>query len=482
MTAFTVPRIEAMSQLKLLVIGAFQLSAALAFAAEGERPAVVKVAADGSAEYESIQAAIDAAPDFAVVRIAAGTYDAPLRITRPVTLEGAGWQDTHVRGEFFDLGEVIAGRKGLKPEDRARLNQLVRRLRETDGEEYGRLLRQIYEEFGPKLVLTVEGAPKVVLKGLRFSYLGKVNDGGYLSAPMARFDNSTVTVEACALVGSAVEGLFVENAANVAIRDSLVAGIRASGIVANIPGTSRVLVQNCEIRNCGYAGVKAKGAGLVHVDRCRLAAVEYHAVRYDDASPMLTSNVITDINRGGIYADGQSRATIRDNLFLGCSYSGRSGNHDILEHNTFVYARPHKDAAWNRDAAVWTRDALALELRDNVFARYEHGVSVSGAPVPILERNLFDTTASPLVRWVPTGGKDTTQGTYEDLPLPEGNHRAAIRFVDEANGNFALDPSVPGLDVGTGAGNLRGVATSWPEAPEERELVDRLLQARSKRR
>src|SRR4051812_35354759 len=49
------------------------------------------------AKYTSIQSAIDAAPDGATVRVAAGTYAERITIRKPLTLEGAGWEQTTIR-------------------------------------------------------------------------------------------------------------------------------------------------------------------------------------------------------------------------------------------------------------------------------------------------------------------------------------------------------------------------------------------------
>jgi hypothetical protein len=456
-----------------------------AVALAADAPAVLQVAADGSAEFKSIQAAIDAAPAGAVIRVAAGTYAGPLRITRPVTIEGAGWQHTHVRGEWIDLHSLFDGSRTFQPEAKQRLDELVERIKKSDGDKYARAMEELWNEFGAKSLLSVEGSTRVALKGLRFSYLGRVQDGGWMSMPAVRFDNSSVVVESCALVGSAVEGLLVENAADVQIRDSLFAGIRGTGIAANIPTTSRVLVKNCEIRNCGYAGVSVEGDGLVEVDGCRIAGIEFHAFRYDDASPRIIGNVLTDINRGGIYTDGESRATIRNNLFLGCSFSARGANRDVLENNTFYYARPHPNAAWDDDTAAWFNGEAAPEVRGNVFARYEHALTLSpeAAGKAIIESNVFDTKGSTVVGWIPPlkDAKDDP-GKYQDLPLPAGNLTAKVVLVDEANDDFALAPGIVPAGRQIGVAGLRSVASAWPEVAEERELLDRLARARKQQR
>ncbi|MFN7139882.1 MAG: S26 family signal peptidase, partial [Limisphaerales bacterium] len=52
------------------------------------------VSPDGSAAFTTIQAAIDAAPEHAVIRIGPGRYPEKLVIRKPLTLRGAGWNQT----------------------------------------------------------------------------------------------------------------------------------------------------------------------------------------------------------------------------------------------------------------------------------------------------------------------------------------------------------------------------------------------------
>lgn len=58
----------------------------------------IHVSKNGSADYESIQNAIDAAPKDATIRIGPGVWEESLTITKPITLEGAVWEQTRLEG------------------------------------------------------------------------------------------------------------------------------------------------------------------------------------------------------------------------------------------------------------------------------------------------------------------------------------------------------------------------------------------------
>lgn len=70
----------------LIVVGALQFALILGLALAHYSPRTLRVPEN----YPTIQATIDAAPEWAIVRIAPGTYAETLRITKPITLIGAG--------------------------------------------------------------------------------------------------------------------------------------------------------------------------------------------------------------------------------------------------------------------------------------------------------------------------------------------------------------------------------------------------------
>lgn len=70
----------------LLLVGAAQVAAVTVFALAYFSPPTFRVPQN----YPNIQAAVDAAPAWAIIRVAPGTYRETLRITKPLTLIGVG--------------------------------------------------------------------------------------------------------------------------------------------------------------------------------------------------------------------------------------------------------------------------------------------------------------------------------------------------------------------------------------------------------
>ncbi|NQT91810.1 MAG: hypothetical protein HQ559_03545, partial [Lentisphaerae bacterium] len=86
--------------------------------ARSQETAVLTVAHDGSGTHSSIQKAIDAADPGATVRIGSGLYAGNLVITKPLMLEGAGWDKSRIAP-----GVVWSGSpEGAAQEYRAKLN------------------------------------------------------------------------------------------------------------------------------------------------------------------------------------------------------------------------------------------------------------------------------------------------------------------------------------------------------------------------
>ena len=69
-------------------------------------PVEIVVTQDGSSGFDSIQDAVDEAPDGSTIRIAPGHYVETVLIEKPLTLIGAGWRETSLAPPGGDRGDV----------------------------------------------------------------------------------------------------------------------------------------------------------------------------------------------------------------------------------------------------------------------------------------------------------------------------------------------------------------------------------------
>ena len=452
-------------------IGALALAAVAACGATpGETPraaaarvAELRVAPDGSADHRTIQAALDAAPPHAVVHVAPGTYAERITIERPVVLEGSGWERTHVTAPWHN-----------PLEDDPRLAREFRERMQAASSEAQRaeVRARALREHGPAPTLRVRGADGVVVRGLKLSQPGERREDVTLPGSIVEIDGARARLAECAVVGSPASGVVVLGDSDVEIRACLVAAVEATGIAvdgARDTGSPRVLVRACDVRRCVHRGITVgPGNDSTRIERCRISGSEWHGIRYDDAGPTIAGNVFFDNRRSAVYASGDTRAEVRDNLFLGpgggdltCWFRSR----DRIEGNTFV------------GVGVSVLGAARPEIRRNVFLGGAHGVKLSdvaddGADrhstgAAELEENVFWQVQRAAVHYA---GRDPV-----DLPVAEQGGNAVIDpgFVDAARGDYRLSPASPLAGRGVGASEPLRTDSPFPVQPEERPVVER---------
>jgi parallel beta-helix repeat protein len=258
---------------------------------------------------ESIQAALDAAPEGATVRVAAGEFRERVNVAKRLTLEGAGWDKTRI----VMPAEDAAKRKEF--EDR------IQAVQNPDKREA--LIEQSRKALdGP--VLLVADARDIVIRGIRVASNGKEDSRG--TVPLAEIRSAQVRLNHCAFTGPAQNGIQIGNGAEVEMAECLVAGLWGEGIIINGARSAdpRVIIRDSEIRNIYHYGIQiGRGCDRVRIQRCRISGTAWHGIRYDSASPFIEGNTIYDHARSGIYASGRTRATVRGNLFLRNEMNGR---------------------------------------------------------------------------------------------------------------------------------------------------------------
>ena len=424
----------------------------------GAAAVVLEVSKEAGAQYQSVQAAVDAAPEGATVRVGAGVYEGTVRVTRPLVLEGAG----------PDRTTIVAPRLS---EEQLRQAVATYALPTAPAEERQRMSRA-REPFRSPAV-RVENVRGVELRNLRLVAEPPVvhREHEPMSPQSLLFVlGSRVRVSGCAVVGSPGNGVVVGEDADVELRDCLVGGLWGTGIVVArsdlLPETAppaKATVVNCDVRNCYYAGIRIGPGQSAIVRGCRISGAAWHGIRYDDASPTIEGNRIFANARCGIYASGKTAGTVKGNLFLDNQIVGMS--------------------CWfaSEDAVV-----------GNTFARNaQSALSASGGAKPVVERNVFykhpaAVLCSPVLEGVPAVGdprlKDNlfwqndqvVKHFHEDSapePAPAAGKVADPGFVDAAGGNFSLAPDALARRENVGVVDAPSAESPWPLQAEEKAII-----------
>jgi nitrous oxidase accessory protein NosD len=215
---------------------------------------------------EPLQAAIDRAPPGAVICLPAGTWTESIRVTKPLTLRGAGAERTTVRGA--QLGHPVLW---------------VGPLVETDA------------------TVVVSG---ITLTGARGSCPDP--DG---CAHGLLVERAQVEVVGCVFSENMTNGVHARDGAVVTITDSTLAGNVSHGL--QVMGNAQVTLRTGTIRGNRRSGIVLSGTARVELDRSSVAASESHAVWLRDSSRLVaTDSTFTESGGHGLYLTDRSSAEL----------------------------------------------------------------------------------------------------------------------------------------------------------------------------
>jgi C-terminal processing protease CtpA/Prc len=438
---------------------------------------VLTVAAEG-AQYTTIQTAIDAAPDGATVRIGPGVYDGDLVIRKPLTLEGAGWDRTTILAPQPDPQQV----RQAQQETEQLVRQAMLQRNEAKVDELWKDLRDRLR----RPAVSIDATRNVHVRGLRIAATPVHTGDGQPRSPMVllQINDAQAHVSDCVITGSPNDGVEIRDNCDVAIRRTLVAGMWGSGVVVDMPvrtergpdrpRTSKVLLADCDIRNCYYVGVYIAYTADVTVERCRVSGSAWHGIRFGGGPQKIIGNRIFANARTGIYADGDANtpATIKGNLFAhsqGSGVSCFSGVHHIVG-NTFA-----DNASW----AITAIGPAKPTIERNIFAGNHAGVGIgavaNGNPgpqplgQPTLRANLFWWNKEPvqIVGWDAQQNKPAG----EAVKLEEGQGTVADPGFAQGPAAYVLSPESPARRDGIGALDALPADSPFPLQPEELAIV-----------
>jgi nitrous oxidase accessory protein len=381
--------------------------------ADAQQAAVPIVVAPG----ESVQAAIDAAPAGATITLAAGVFPEAVTITRPLNLQGAGWERT-------TLGPLVLD--------------------------------------SPLPTVTVKGARDVVLSGLRLrGPPASCADGGLGTEALVTFDDAGGAVRDCAVVGPFMNGIRLLAGSDVRIERSLVAAMWNTGVVAD--AGARLHLVDSDVRNCYHRGVTLT-TGDATIERCRISGSAWHGIRYDGCSPRILSNHVFGNARSGLYASGSTAALVRDNVFWRNEMNAIScwfDNRDLIEGNSIIGNLREGIAVLGASRPSLVRNVFVgnpIAVYCGTIAAPESPAAPATPGEPQVERNVFFDNPVPLQV------RDASQ------PLPPGNESSDPQLGGAADA-FRPAATSPARRLGAGATDPIDLASPFALQPEELAMV-----------
>ena len=441
-----------------------------AAAAGGEGPAptaVLTVDGQGKADYKTIQAAIEAAPDGAMIRVGAGVYRECLEVRKPLTIEGAGPDKTTIVSSTPWAGSM--------QEFRSRFNAL----QAQGGEEARKALEEMVHQYG-RPALLVADTEGVALRGLKLTLLSPEGEGLSVADGCVMLEKAKVELSNCAVVGAWTYGVSVAEGSGLKLRDCLVAAVLNSGVrVKGREGMGPIELTGTDFRKCSM-GVELLANCPVTIQDCRFLICDHAGVRYQEAAPSVIHCAFVQAHQG-ISGWSQGGSVIRDSVFcMSDTFAVNIGSTSAarIENNTFVS---------NAFSVVMLRRPFGSTIRANIFS--DNGVAVllpeaekgeSGAPVDASGATASSAGIGGNLFWrnsynvgeLHEDNEAHTQ-TTRSLPVPLGNETTNPLFRSSSDLDFGLQPDSPALVKKIGAQDPLPMASKWPVQSEE----DRMPQA-----
>ncbi|MFI9601960.1 right-handed parallel beta-helix repeat-containing protein [Streptomyces sp. NPDC052043] len=317
---------------------------------------VVHVAPKGRGAHRTLAAALAAAPAGAVVRIAPGTYEESLRLTRRVTLEPeAGSGSVELRSPGGPALTVSA--------PGCALTGLVLR-----GADPAEVLVRVADAAGLTLVDCELSGGRVEVTGsasgasaVANTALGLDDDlSAELSDPV---DGGGVLLLRRTRLGSVRNtALHLTGDARARVEDTLIHEVE--GIGAVLSGSAVLLAEGLRIEGTSGSALRARGSGRLLAADCALTGAGRNGVLVQDtAEVLLTACRIERPTGSGVQVSHQARAELTD-----CRITG-AGDHGVVANEASRLTARGCRVTESGGHAVLATDATAVTLADSEFDR-----------------------------------------------------------------------------------------------------------------
>ncbi|HCP32422.1 TPA: hypothetical protein DIT45_04175 [Candidatus Acetothermia bacterium] len=248
---------------------------------------------------ESIQEAIDRAPEGAVICLAAGMYEESVVIQKRLTLRGEGSKYYSEGVEIIGVPDKPIIQVGSDYEIEVRIQDVgVKRNRGSAGP-----------------LIQIKGMAEVLLYNVQISNGGKYGVTAKQEYGLAVQDSTKVTLIKCAISGSWAGGLYVEDRARVTLQDSTVSNNGGSGL--RVVDAAYITLTNSEVTKNDGSGLYVENWAQVILQDSIVSNNGGDGLRMGDSGQATLTNSKIAANGGnGLYLEDSSRATVEDNHVL----------------------------------------------------------------------------------------------------------------------------------------------------------------------
>lgn len=393
---------------------------------EAQRAVLVVDSKGGEgSDYATIQGAVEAAPDGALIEVRPGRYEENVRLARAVELRGAGWEQCQLISDLDASG-------------------------------------------APALHIMRTAEAKI--SGIKVTLTGSSQEGSLRQGAALMIDGGDAVVVDCAVLGSPASGVAISGDGEVRVESTLIAGAAADGLTISRPaqGEGRVLVKGCAIRNNYHNEVRiGGGASRTRVEGCWISGAGWHGIRYDGCAPQIVGNRIFTNLRSGIYASGETSALVEGNVFLDTGVSCWFSCKDVIRGNTFI-GDAEGGSYVGRNTAVAIIGQSQPMVRSNLVVGWPAAFGISKAR---------GENGDPAGTWTfegnvlwNVGEKLQRMGEPADFAEGSGNVVADPGFAS-AQGNFVPSRSSEAAKRGVGALAPLGSTSPWSLQEEEKAFA-----------
>jgi len=265
---------------------------------------------------ESIQRAIDAAKEGAVICLTAGMWEENVEIKKSLTLRGAGREQTKIKGKKEDEPVIMIASD-------AEIEVTIEGLAAAEAKGY-------------REGIEVAGKARVTITNSQIS--GNEGDGIHM------VDSAQATISNSQISGNESAGIFIDYSTRVTITNSQISGNKGMGINMGISAqatisnsqissngklgiwmwsSTQATITNSQISGNEWDGIGMVGSAQATISNSQISGNGYNGIEmWESAQATISNSQISGNKGGGIGVGGSAQATITNSQISGNGYTG----------------------------------------------------------------------------------------------------------------------------------------------------------------